>query len=60
MTFDEWWKQNKDVWELPRMRPLLDIVETFTLYAWNVGFMEGYKKARRNHKTTRPDLDKED
>lgn len=54
MTFDDWWKRNKDVWELPRMAPFCDAVEAFALYAWNAGFVEGHKKARRNPETSKP------
>ena len=60
MTFDDWWNQDENRWELAPTAPFFDITKAIALYAWNVGFTEGYKKAHRNHETTRPDLDKEE
>ena len=59
MTFDDWWNQNENVWGPAPTAPFFDITKATALCAWNVAFPEGYKKAQRTLKMTRPDPDKE-
>jgi hypothetical protein len=59
MTFDDWWKKNKEMWELPRARPFSGIAEALAFCAWSEGLYEGCRQASERFRTPKPDTDKE-